>query len=172
MMRHLLLAATLCAASVSLAYAGDAPQTAAVNATAAVLAPIQQLIRVLNDPPAHLPPGLFAAGGTFIDKFAPYYWSGPNGAGAWYAGFLKLGRDEHMTAAKLSIGDPLNEVSYAGARAYLTVPLTVDYVAAGKHRHETGDWTFVMQKTQAGTWKILSHAFELVKDEEAVAAQP
>lgn len=94
---------------------------------------------------------------TFVDEFAPFYWSGPGAIDAYFASAAQMYKDTQMAGTKVWHGAPKYTYADAGT-AYVTVPLRVHATAHGKPYRATGTLTFTLKKTSAG-WKIASQSW-------------
>jgi hypothetical protein len=130
----------------------------------AILRPIRQLVTAFNDLDPHLPEGIFSPQVSVIDEFPPFYWNGASGADDWWKTLNEMLRNSQITGDHLTIGDPIHRPSIVNHRAYLTLPLTIDYVLKGEKLQETGHWTFVLEQAKDGRWLILSHAYDVVRE--------
>jgi len=94
---------------------------------------------------------------TFVDEFAPFYWSGPNAINAYFTSAAQMYKDTKMTGTKVAHGAP--KYVYVGTdSAYVAVPLRVRAEVNGKPYKATGTLTFTLRKISA-TWKIASQSW-------------
>ena len=97
-----------------------------------------------------------------MDEVAPYRWVGPNAERHWSHDDGLFIRKRGVTASHCASGAP-TFVHRDAKHAFLTVPLAYDYTLRAKRQHETGLWTIVMVKTNAG-WKISLLGFAKLRD--------
>jgi ketosteroid isomerase-like protein len=96
-------------------------------------------------------------GGSIIDNFAPYYWTGPGFQAAWIKGFSDGVSQGGLKNLRVRVKKAL-QVLITGDAAYATCPVKVSWTAKGKRWNEDGIWTMALKQTDAG-WRIVSWAW-------------
>jgi hypothetical protein len=94
---------------------------------------------------------------SVIDEFAPHAWLGATACADWLAAFGADAKANDETDGVVSITKPWR-LRVDGDRAYAVYPAKYDYKRKGKPVHETGVWTFALQKL-AGSWRITAWAW-------------
>ncbi len=137
----------------------------ATKQTAAVLAPINQLVDAINQTKPTLPAGIFTADAVVIDEFAPFRWTGNGAAPRWYGelvGVTLAARAAFVAQhAKLAIGVPVT-FKLENHTAYVVVPGTFEYDENGEHFIETSQWAFNCVE-RGGHWLVAGNAWALMR---------
>lgn len=136
----------------SAALAPCAARAATAPSTAVLLAPIDRLIRGIDDAsPAGISQAYVFAP-TIVDEFAPFRWSGGAAAVRWFRGFAADAGEAHLSHIRVTRHAP-SYSSVAGGRAWLVIPTDFEYVVGGKAQRESAAWTFVLVSGRNG-WRI------------------
>jgi ketosteroid isomerase-like protein len=117
-------------------------------------APIDTLFAAFNSGSGAEVYAAYAPDAQIVDEFAPFHWTPPSAAKAFWAEFTATNKDEKLTAIHLT-HTPFAFLTYDNAKktAYVVTTTTFHYELDGKPGSETGRWTFVVEKTGTG-WLI------------------
>ncbi len=126
-------------------------------------APIDELFAAFNSGSGAEVYAAYAPDAQIVDEFAPFHWTPPSAAKAFWAAFTAADKSEKLTAIHLA-HEPFAYLTYDDAKktAYVVTTTTFAFKLDGKPCKETGRWTFVVEKTNAGwliersTWSRLS----------------
>jgi ketosteroid isomerase-like protein len=129
-----------------------------------VLAPVNAVLAAAQTGDVKTMQTQYLPGCTFVDEFAPFFWSGAGSMQAYFMSAAEMYKQTGMTGTKVTRGKP--KYAYvSGKNAYVVVPLDVTAQSKGKPYHATGSLVFTLQKTDAG-WKIATQTW--AKDTESV----
>ncbi|HEU5398589.1 MAG TPA: nuclear transport factor 2 family protein [Gammaproteobacteria bacterium] len=131
---------------------------------AAVLATVNAALDAAQSGDAKAMQAQYLPGCTFVDEFAPFFWSGANSMEAYFASAAEMYKETGMAGTRVSRGKP-KYVYVAGTSAYVVIPLKVSAKAKGKPYRGSGSLVFTLRKTDAG-WKIASQTW--AKDTENI----
>jgi hypothetical protein len=117
-------------------------------------APIESLFSAFNSGSGTELYAAYAPDAQIVDEFAPFHWTPPSAAKAFWAAFTAADKSERLTAIHLTHA-PFQYLTYDDAKttAYVVTTATFAFKLDGKPYTETGQWTFVVAKTSAG-WLI------------------
>ncbi len=117
-------------------------------------APIDELFSAFNTGSGAELYAAYAPDAQIVDEFAPFHWTPPSAAKAFWVEFTATNKEEKLTAIRLT-HTPYAFLTYDDAKktAYVVTTTTFHYKLDGKPGSETGRWTFVVEKTNAG-WLI------------------
>jgi hypothetical protein len=104
-------------------------------------------------------PRYCAAQSAIIDEFAPHAWIGATACADWLKSFDADAKVRGVTDGVVTIANP-STLKVEGDRAYAVYSAHYDYKLKGKPVHETGTWTFALQKAMGG-WKISAWTWSL-----------
>ena len=132
-----------------------AMQVVASEATDA-MAPVHQFVDGFNK--GDLRSAVAACTGTasVIDDFPPYAWQG-SGCKEWADGFEAITKQAGITEARIILGKP-RHVDVTNDRAYIVVPVRLDYRLKGKLKKLPSMFTAALHK-EAGGWRITGWAW-------------
>jgi hypothetical protein len=116
--------------------------------------PIEALFSAFNTGSGAEVYAAYAPDAQIVDEFAPFRWTPPSAAKAFWAAFTAADKSEKLTAIHLTHA-PFQYLTYDDAKttAYVVTTTTFAFKLDGKPSKETGRWTFVVAKTSAG-WLI------------------
>ena len=152
--------ASLLLASALAVSSGHARDLTDAQPPAAMMAPVNELVRFMS----HLPPGehvnAFAERGVcIVENFAPYLFCGADAVSRWETNFRAHASDLSELAATFA---PVHDFSTSGNRAYFSLPTKWTGLVAGRHFEEHGAWAFVLQKNSGDAdaeWRILAYGW-------------
>ncbi len=162
---------------------GSAADGAADGPNAAMMAPVQDLVRFMSTLPAgehppgerpagEHPPGerpegrhpagehsaMFARRGVcIIENFAPFTFCGPHAVSRWEAGFRAHSAADDLEELAAHF-DAAFDFTQAANRAYFSLPTTWTGRTHGRRFEEHGAWSFVLVHEAAG-WRILGYGW-------------
>jgi hypothetical protein len=127
---------------------------AASAATPGPTAPIEELFSAFNTYSGAKLSAAYAPDAQIVDEFAPFHWTPPWAAKAFWSAFTADCKSEKLTAIHLT-HTPFEYLTYDDAKttAYVVTTTTFNFKLDGKPDKETGRFTFVVEKTAAG-WLI------------------
>jgi hypothetical protein len=145
---------TLCFVVIAFALSFGTCTPAASAAGAGPTAPIESLFSAFNTGSGAELYAAYAPDAQIVDEFAPFHWTPPSAAKAFWAAFTAADKSEKLTAIHLT-HEPFAYLTYDDAKktAYVVTTTTFAFKLDGKPDKETGRWTFVVEKTNAG-WLI------------------
>lgn len=135
---------------------------AAPAAAATVPAGIMTTINaVLNDTNANNLSKLdsyYTSDAVVVDEFPPYMWTGAKAGSTWWGGLMQTNKKMAISNMKAAMSGSIQHFNVAGDKAYVVVPLTVNYAYKGKPQKETGTLTLTMQRS-GNAWKIATQTW-------------
>jgi len=108
----------------------------------------------------------FDVSGSILDGMAPHLWQGPTAALDWYRDVLVEAEKHGASNYLVTLGEPLHE-NVTGDSAYLVVPATMRFDAAGEQRTQSGAVFTVALRRQADGWRISAWAWTKGSDARA-----
>ncbi len=137
---------------------------ASANAAQALLpvAPIEALVSAIDRGDEGAVSRAYTNDATIVDEFAPFRWTGAGAARHWARDFAAGNRAGGVTSVAVSHGGP-RFAQIAGDRAWLVVPATFRYRAAGRAEREEAAWTFVLVRA-GGRWRIAASTWAKTAD--------
>jgi ketosteroid isomerase-like protein len=133
-----------------------ASPTFASDKTDAVV-PVHQFVDSMNKNDMKSAAAAYAPDASIIDEFPPHHWHGANAFGDW-------GQDFGTDAQKNGVTDPVlmlgkaRRIDVTDDHAYAIFSATYSFKQHGKHKRETADMTFALQKLAEG-WRITAWSF-------------
>lgn len=120
------------------------------------MAPVHQLVDGFNRGDWKSAVEACAASASVIDDFPPHAWQG-SGCQEWADGFVALSKQEGITQARITLGKP-RHVDVTGDRAYIVVPVRLEFRVKGKSKRLPSLLTAAVHK-EAGGWRITGWAW-------------
>ena len=118
--------------------------------------PVQRFVDGFNKGDFNSAVAVCADTASVIDDFPPHAWQG-SGCKEWADGFKALTKQEGITEARIILGKP-RHVDVTGDRAYVVVPVRLDYKVKGKSKKLPSLFTAAIDK-EAGGWRITGWAW-------------
>jgi hypothetical protein len=126
--------------------------------SAAMLAPVHDLVQFMRTLPAGQHPRVFASRGLcIIEDFAPYLFCGPRAASQWETGFRAHSHEGALSELAARF-EAANDFSQSEDRAYFSLPTTWTGRTQGRPFEEHGAWSFVLLR-EAGAWRIVGYGW-------------
>ncbi len=148
------MGATICGFALGL------PALAAVQALAPgktdAMAPVRQFVEGFNKGDLKSAVAACAEEASVIDDFPPHVWQG-SGCGKWAIAYDDFAQQQGIADARIDLGQP-RHVDISGERAYITVPVTLNYKVKGSPKKLPGMFTASLRK-DAGGWRITAWAW-------------
>ena len=118
--------------------------------------PVQQFVVGFNKGDFSSAVAACADTASVIDDFPPHAWQG-SGCKEWADGFEAVTKQEGITEARIILDKP-RHVDVTGDRAYVVVPVRLDYKVKGKPKKLPSLFTAAIHK-EAGGWRITGWAW-------------
>lgn len=136
------------------------PATAA-GPGGAIMATVNGAIAAANADSAAGVNAYFTPSSSVVDEFAPYHWSGPSAAAAWWTALDRMDVATHTVHLHATV-QTITQFHVTGNLAYVVVPMSITFTARGKPGHEMGLWALTMRRT-GSTWRIATAAWATLK---------
>jgi ketosteroid isomerase-like protein len=99
---------------------------------------------------------------TFIDEFAPFYWTGPNAIQSYLASGGRMYQETQHKGDKATF-EPPSFVYVSADRAFVVEPLSGTATVRGKPYAVQGAFTFTLARVD-GRWKITSQTWTKTRE--------
>ncbi len=141
-----------------------APAWAATPKEKDVLAPVSTFAEAFNKGQQSYPEDVFTEDAVVVDGFAPFVWSGRNGAREWYGDLMGRTAQAHEAFMALHyhlrLGGPqISRVE--GDKAYVVLPGVNHWRDKAGAHFEKANWAITLRHTDKG-WRITSHSWAVV----------
>lgn len=134
------------------------PAAADEAPSAAMLEPVQRLVKFMSTLPAGEHPLMFARQGLcIVENFPPFLFCGRHAASLWESGFRAHSQEEGLSELDVRF-DAAHDFGRAGERAYFSLPTTWTGLTHGRHFEEHGAWAFVVVR-EGHAWRIVGYGW-------------
>ena len=99
----------------------------------------------------------YASDVTFVDEFAPFFWSGPNAMASYFASGARMYQETQHLHDRFTAGPPAF-VYVAGDRAFVVEPVRGSASVGGKPYASKGAYALTLARVD-GAWKITSQTW-------------
>lgn len=116
------------------------------------MAPVRQLVDGFNRADIELAEHACAGEMVVIDDIPPFEWSGPRSATRWFRDMTSFGDRFGMSEPNVELR-PTRQLVVDGSRAYVVVPIHVEWLEAGSRQTRDG-WMTLGLTEEAADWRI------------------
>ena len=104
----------------------------------------------------------YAPACTFVDEFAPFFWSGTQSIEAYFAAGGQMYQQTQHKGDKVRLGPPAF-VYVSGDRAFVVEPLSGSATVRGEPYASSGSYAFTLARIDGG-WKITSQTWTKARE--------
>jgi len=146
--------------------AGAVPARSEPQPTAAIWAPVRQLVTYMRLLPAGVAPAMFASRGVcIVENFAPFVFCGADSVRAWDSGVRTHFAEDGLSELSVRFG-AAHDFSVVADRAYFSLPTTWRGRTHGRRFEEHGAWAFVL-KREGDVWRVLGYGWGVTRYTES-----